>query len=152
MRIVESKFIKSAVHPNDYAETVFGEIAFAGRSNVGKSTMINTILTRKLLAKTSSTPGKTRLLNTFEIRVKLKGSDESAFFTITDLPGYGFAKVSVKERDSWKRMIATYFTERHQLKGIALLVDVRRKADPKDLIMKEMLVASGIPFCLIATK
>ncbi len=152
MRILDSKFVKSAVHPKDYPETVFGEIAFAGRSNVGKSTMINTILNRKLLAKTSGKPGKTRLLNTFEIRVKLDNSEESAYFTITDLPGYGFAKVSQKERDSWKRMIATYFEERYQLKGIALLVDVRRKADPKDLLMKDLLVQSGIPFCLIATK
>lgn len=152
MRIVESQFIKSAVHPKDYPETVFGEIAFAGRSNVGKSTLINTITNRKLLAKTSGTPGKTRLLNTFQIRVKLPDSEESGFFTICDLPGYGFAKVSETERDSWRKMISTYFRERYQLKGIALLVDVRRSADPKDLLMKELLVESKIPFCLIATK
>lgn len=152
MRIVESQFIKSAVYPKDYPETVFGEIAFAGRSNVGKSTLINTITSRKLLAKTSGTPGKTRLLNTFQIRVKFPDSEESGFFNICDLPGYGFAKVSHTERDSWRKMISTYFTERYQLKGIALLVDIRRKADPKDMIMKDLLVESKIPFCLIATK
>lgn len=156
MRIVESKFIKSAVVPKDYPETVFGEIAFAGRSNVGKSTLINTITGRKLLAKTSATPGKTRLLNTFEARVKLgtkkEEVQESAFFTICDLPGYGFAKVSTKEKELWKNMISTYLNNRHQLKGIALLVDIRRKADEKDLIMKNLLVATGIPFCLIVTK
>ncbi len=152
MRIVESQFVKSAVYPKDYPETVFGEIAFAGRSNVGKSTLINTITNRKLLAKTSGTPGKTRLLNTFQIRVKFENSEESGFFTICDLPGYGFAKVSLDERDSWRKMISTYFTERFQLKGIALLVDIRRKADPKDMLMKDLLVESKIPFCLIATK
>ncbi len=152
MRIVESKFIKSAVRPKDFPETVFGEIAFAGRSNVGKSTLINTITNRKLLAKTSGTPGKTRLLNTFQIRVKFPDNEESGFFTICDLPGYGFAKVSLKERDSWRKMISTYFTERYQLKGIALLVDIRRKADPKDILMKDLLVESKIPFCFIATK
>ncbi len=152
MRIVESEFVKSAVYPKDYPETVFGEIAFAGRSNVGKSTLINTITNRKLLAKTSGKPGKTRLLNTFKIRVKFPDSQESGYFTICDLPGYGFAKVSLEERDSWRKMIATYFTERYQLKGIALLVDIRRKADPKDLIMKDLLVESGIPFCFVATK
>jgi GTP-binding protein len=152
MRIVESKFVKSAVHPKDYPETVFGEIAFAGRSNVGKSTLINTITNRKLLAKTSGTPGKTRLLNTFEIRVKFPDNEESGFLTICDLPGYGFAKVSMDERDSWKKMISTYFSNRYQLKGIALLVDIRRKADPKDMLMKDLLVESKIPFCLIATK
>lgn len=152
MRIVESKFLKSAVYPKDYPETVFAEVAFAGRSNVGKSTLINTITNRKLLAKTSGTPGKTRLLNTFEIRVKFPTSEESGFFNICDLPGYGFAKVSQTERDSWRKMISTYFRERYQLKGIALLVDIRRKADPKDMIMKELLVESKIPFCLIATK
>lgn len=152
MRIVESKFIKSAVYPKDYPETVFGEIAFAGRSNVGKSTLINTITNRKLLAKTSGKPGKTRLLNTFLIRVKFPDHEESAFFNICDLPGYGFAKVSLEERDSWRKMISTYFTERYQLKGIALLVDIRRKADPKDILMKDLLVESKIPFCFIATK
>ena len=152
MRIVESQFVKSAVYPKDYPETVFGEIAFAGRSNVGKSTLINTITNRKLLAKTSGTPGKTRLLNTFQIRVKFENSEESGFFTICDLPGYGFAKVSLDERDSWRKMISTYFSERFQLKGIALLVDIRRKADPKDMLMKDLLVESKIPFCLIATK
>lgn len=152
MRIVESQFVKSAVHPKDYPETVFGEIAFAGRSNVGKSTLINTITNRKLLAKTSGKPGKTRLLNTFQVRVKLDDSEESGFLTICDLPGYGFAKVSMEERNSWRRMISTYFTERFQLKGIALLVDIRRKADPKDMLMKDLLVESKIPFCLIATK
>lgn len=152
MRIVESQFVKSAVYPKDYPETIFGEIAFAGRSNVGKSTLINTITNRKLLAKTSGKPGKTRLLNTFQIRVKFPASEESGFFTICDLPGYGFAKVSLAERDSWRKMISTYFTERYQLKGIALLVDIRRKADPKDILMKDLLVESGIPFCFVATK
>lgn len=152
MRIVESKFVKSAVYPKDYPETVFGEIAFAGRSNVGKSTLINIITNRKLLAKTSGTPGKTKLLNTFEIRVKLPGSEESGFFTICDLPGYGYAKVSLAEKDSWGEMISTYFAKRYQLKGIALLVDIRRKTDPKDLIMKDLLVSTKIPFCIIATK
>ncbi len=155
-RVVESSFVKSAVKPKDYPDTQFQEVAFAGKSNVGKSSLINTLLNRKLLAKISGKPGKTRLLNFFEIRGKKKmessGEELDAFFQIVDLPGYGYAKVSKSERESWKKMIMTFLTQRIQLRLVVLLVDIRHKADPKDRLMMEMLQEAGIKFILVATK
>jgi len=152
MRIVESKFVKSAVKPIDYYPTAFAEIAFAGKSNVGKSTLINTILNRKGIAKVSNKPGKTRLINFFEIRFKIDKEELDGFFSFVDLPGYGYAKVSKTQRDSWKKMILTFFENRQQLRGVVCLVDIRHKADPKDILMIEMLQSMNIPFMIAATK
>jgi len=152
IRIVESNFIKSAVLPKDYPLSSYPDIAFAGKSNVGKSSMINTILNRKSIAKISSTPGKTRLVNFFEIRFKIDESDESGFVNFIDLPGYGYAKISKTERNSWRKMVENYFIHREQLKGVIVLVDIRHKADPKDLIMVNMLKSQNIPFMIVATK
>ncbi|MCK4695984.1 MAG: YihA family ribosome biogenesis GTP-binding protein, partial [Candidatus Cloacimonetes bacterium] len=127
------------------------EIAFVGKSNVGKSSLINTILNRKAIAKISRTPGKTRLINFFEIRFKTNNEKEG-FIYFVDLPGYGYAKVSKAERESWKKMIQNYFDKRLQLKGVIAIIDIRHKADPKDIIMFEMLKKKGIPFAVIATK
>jgi len=151
IRIVESQFIKSAVKPVDYPPSPFSDIAFSGKSNVGKSSLINTILNRKMIAKTSSTPGKTRLINFFEIRFKTD-ENEDGFLNFVDLPGYGYAKVSKTERNSWKIMVNDFFRKREQLKGVILLVDIRHKADPKDLVMLEMLKINGINFLVVATK
>ncbi|MDP8268142.1 MAG: ribosome biogenesis GTP-binding protein YihA/YsxC [Candidatus Tenebribacter davisii] len=152
MRIVESKFVKSAVKPKDYYPTSFAEIAFAGKSNVGKSTLINTILNRKGIAKVSNKPGKTRLINFFEIRFKIDKKEQEGFFSFVDLPGYGYAKVSKTQRDSWKKMILTFFENRQQLRGVVCLVDIRHKADPKDILMIDMIQSMQIPFVVAATK
>jgi len=152
MRIVESKFVKSAVKPKDYYPTAFAEIAFAGKSNVGKSTLINTLLNRKNIAKVSNKPGKTRLINFFEIRFKIDAKEQEGFFSFVDLPGYGYAKVSKSQRDSWKEMILTFFEKREQLRGVVCLVDIRHKADPKDIVMIEMMQSLQIPFLVVATK
>ena len=151
IRIVESQFIKSAVKPIDYPQSPFSDIAFSGKSNVGKSSLINTILTRKMIAKTSSSPGKTRLINFFEIRFKTD-DNEDGFLNFVDLPGYGYAKVSKKERNSWKLMVNNFFEKREQLKGVILLVDIRHKTDPKDLVMLKMLKDTGIKSLVVATK
>jgi len=151
-RIVESEFIKSAVLPKDYPSSMNYDIAFVGKSNVGKSSMINTILNRKAIAKISSTPGKTRLINFFDIRFKVDVTAESGQVNFVDLPGYGYAKVSKKERDSWRKMVEAYFSHRRQIKGVVVLIDIRHKADPKDLIMIEMLRSQNISFILTATK
>lgn len=151
MRIVESTFIKSAVKPDQYPASAFSDFAFAGKSNVGKSSLINTLLNRKAIAKVSNTPGKTRLLNFFRIRFKME-QDEEGFLNFVDLPGYGYAKVSKSERNSWKEMILSYFEKRVNLKGVILLADIRHKADPKDLIMLNMLRENQIPFIIAATK
>lgn len=152
MRIVESKFMKSAVKPKDYYPTAFAEIAFAGKSNVGKSTLINTLLNRKNIAKVSNKPGKTRLINFFEIRFKVDAKEQEGFFSFVDLPGYGYAKVSKSQRDSWKEMILTFFDQREQLRGVVCLVDIRHKADPKDILMIQMVQSLKIPFLVAATK
>jgi GTP-binding protein len=158
IRIVDSNYIKSAVNQPDYPELFNREIAFAGKSNVGKSSMINTITGRKLLAKTSGTPGKTRLINFFDIRCKysdpnnIPAEETDLNFTLVDLPGYGYAKVSHSERIAWQKMIENYLRKREQLSGIVVLVDIRHKADPKDIDMIEFVKKVGIPFLIVATK
>lgn len=151
-RILESKFITSAVKPDQYPASAFQDFAFVGKSNVGKSSMINTVLNRKAIAKVSGKPGKTRLINFFEIRFKTIETQDVGYVNFVDLPGYGFAKVSKSDRAAWKKMIMTYFEERVHLGGVFLLVDIRHKADPKDILMIEMLQESKIPFAVIATK
>ncbi|MCD4650366.1 MAG: ribosome biogenesis GTP-binding protein YihA/YsxC [Candidatus Cloacimonetes bacterium] len=152
MRITESTFETSAVKPVHYPPELWAEIAFAGRSNVGKSSMINTLLGRKLLAKISGKPGKTRLINFFEIGFKTLAEKEPGKFRIVDLPGYGYAKVSKTERASWQKMIGAYFSGRNALRGVVLLIDIRHKADPKDIVMLEMLRAHRCNLLIAATK
>ncbi|OPX27369.1 MAG: GTP-binding protein [Candidatus Cloacimonas sp. 4484_143] len=151
MRIVESKFVKSATKPAQYHPSPYAEIAFAGKSNVGKSSLINTLLGRKGIAKVSGTPGKTRLINFFEVRFKDK-NNENGFLSFVDLPGYGYAKVSKTERAAWKKMIMTYLESRLNLNGVMLLVDIRHKADPKDILTLQMLKESNIPYAIAVTK
>lgn len=156
IRIIGSQFITSAVKQADYPETAYREIAFVGKSNVGKSSMINTITNRKILAKVSSTPGKTRLVNFFDIRCKYSPNPDTEEmdidFILVDLPGYGFAKVSKNEKASWQKMIEEYMSKREQLAGLVLLVDIRHKADPKDIAMINYAKALNIPFIIVATK
>jgi GTP-binding protein len=151
MRVVESKFNKSATKPEQFPPTPFTDIAFVGKSNVGKSSMINVLLKRRGIAKVSGKPGKTRLLNFFDVRLKNE-QEQDVFFTAVDLPGYGFAKVSKSEREAWRKMIMLYFEQRLQLNGVVVLVDIRHKADNKDRLMIEMLRTADIPFLLVATK
>lgn len=152
MRIVESIFIKSAVKPSQYPEDELADIAFAGKSNVGKSSFINTLTGRKLLAKTSGTPGKTRLVNFFRIRYKLDAYETTGFLNFVDLPGYGFAKVPISAKEAWKVMISDYIKHRKTLAGFIVLVDIRHAADPKDILLIDMLKQESIPFCVCATK
>lgn len=143
MKINSSEFIKSAVKPDDFPELNIPEIAFVGRSNVGKSSLINKLLSRRSLAKTSSTPGKTRLINFFLIN-----ND----FAFVDLPGYGYAKVSKSERSQWGKMMETYFSIRKELKGVVLLQDIRRDRAEADDQMREILTRYNIPIISVLTK
>ena len=152
IRFVESFFVKSAIEPSDYPASAYPEFAFAGRSNVGKSTLINLLTNHKGLAKTSSTPGKTRLLNFFLIRYKIDEDGSSGFLQFTDLPGYGFAEVSQAEQEKWRRMINKYFEQRKQLRSLIVIVDIRHPADSKDIMLLEMLQLRGIDYCIAATK
>jgi len=166
IRIIESNYITSAVNPKGYPETAWKDFAFVGRSNVGKSSMINALTNRKLLAKIANKPGKTRLINFFEIkfkrsnktisdaqeRVEMVEESTPGFFCLVDLPGYGFARVSKTEREQWQKMIHTFFHSRTQLCGIVLLVDIRHEPDPKDEIMINMLKELNIDFMVAGTK
>ncbi|MDD4310734.1 MAG: ribosome biogenesis GTP-binding protein YihA/YsxC [Candidatus Cloacimonetes bacterium] len=144
--------MKSAVEPADYPASAYPEFAFAGRSNVGKSTLINLLTGHHGLAKTSNHPGKTRLLNFFLTRYKVDDTDIQGFIQLTDLPGYGFAEVSLNEQEKWRKMISKYFEQRTQLRSIVVLVDIRHPADRKDIQMLEMLRLRGVDHCIVATK
>ena len=120
------------------------EIAIAGRSNVGKSSFINMLTNRKKLARSSSEPGRTRMLNYFSVN----GGE----FYLVDLPGYGYAKVTDKERDSWKGLIEFYLQKSERLKFCFLIVDVRREPTDLDLQLAAYFDYYGIPYVLVATK
>ena len=143
MIIKTSEFITSAVKRNQYPVDVRPEVAFVGRSNVGKSSIINALTNRRKLAKVSQTPGKTRLINFFLI------NDE---MYLVDLPGYGYAKVSKKEKESWGKTIETYLMEREQLKKVVLLIDSRHKPTADDILMHEWIKHFGYKVIVIATK
>ena len=143
MKIKSAEFLKSAVVPVDYAETDLPEIAFVGRSNVGKSSLINKLLNRRSLAKTSSTPGKTRLINFFLINKDL---------VFVDLPGYGYAKVPANVLRKWRAYMNDYLEGRQQLAGIVQLVDCRHLPTTLDKAMVGWMVESEIPFLIVLTK
>ncbi|WP_278600334.1 ribosome biogenesis GTP-binding protein YihA/YsxC [Clostridium tertium] len=144
MKIKNSDFVISAVKKEQYPITGLPEIAFVGRSNVGKSSIINALTNRKKLAKVSQTPGKTRLINFFIIN-----GDE---FYLVDLPGYGYAKVSKTEKASWGKTIETYLNGRQELKRVVLLVDSRHKPTADDIQMHEWIKFYGYDEVVIATK
>src|SRR5690606_23005665 len=143
MKINKAEFITSAVDKSQYPKDNLPEIALAGRSNVGKSSFINKLLGRKHLVRTSSKPGKTRTLNFYKI------NDQ---FYFVDVPGYGYAKVSKKEREKWGRMMEDYFETRKQLKAVVLIIDSRHLPTKDDLQMYEFVMYLNIPLVIIATK
>ncbi|MDP8222513.1 MAG: ribosome biogenesis GTP-binding protein YihA/YsxC [Candidatus Lernaella stagnicola] len=143
MRIHEATFLTSAVDPGGYPPADRPEIAFAGRSNVGKSTLINALCGRKALAKVSQTPGKTRLINFFDI-------DER--FYLVDLPGFGYAKVSKIERRKWAPMMGRYLESRDTICAVVLLVDLRRGLGDLDLQLLDYLDGLGRQVVLTFTK
>ena len=143
MKITSAEFIQSAVDPSQYPEGLIPEVAFAGRSNVGKSSLINTLINRKRLVRTSAVPGKTRLINFFRINDKL-------FFV--DLPGYGFAKVPVSVRKSWGPMVETYLKERQNLRLVIVILDIRRDPSKDDLSLINWLCYHNVNFICVLTK
>ncbi|RSK28047.1 YihA family ribosome biogenesis GTP-binding protein [Bacillus sp. HMF5848] len=143
MIIKTAEIVMSAVSPAQYPGDNLPEIVLSGRSNVGKSSLINTLLGRKSLARISSKPGKTQTLNFYLI-------NESFYFV--DVPGYGYAKVSKREREKFGEMIETYLTERDQLKVTCLLVDLRHEPTEDDCIMYNYLKHFGLPTIVVATK
>lgn len=148
MKILSAEFIKSCLIPEQFPCDRLPEIAFAGRSNVGKSALINSLLGRKGLAKVSGTPGKTRIVNFFRVKT---GDPLLRNFYAVDLPGYGYAKVSKSVRAQWGPMIEGYLTGRSELRGILLLVDVRR-TEHHDRTAFEWVRRIGPRTIVVATK
>ncbi len=143
MIIRSAEFVKSAVKPTDYPPADLPEIVFAGRSNVGKSSLINTLINRKRLAKTSSTPGRTQLINFFNI---------NGILAFVDIPGFGYAKVPEMIRKRWASMIETYLETRESLKGLVFIMDIRRKPGPVELDFVQWLALRQISTVLVLTK
>ncbi|TCK59556.1 ribosome biogenesis GTP-binding protein YihA/YsxC [Seleniivibrio woodruffii] len=140
---MKAEFVTSAKEPKGYPPTEFPEIAFAGRSNVGKSSMINTLLGTRKLVKVGKTPGKTRLVNFFLVQDSIM---------LVDLPGYGYAKVSKEEKKQWGETIENYLTERTQLIACVLILDVRRDPNEDDLGMLFWFNHYGIRTIVALTK
>jgi len=143
MKITSAAFITSAVRPSQYPLPERAEVAFAGRSNVGKSSLINTLLGRKNLVKTSSTPGRTQTLNFFLI---------NDGFYITDLPGYGYAKVPEAVRKKWGPMVETYLKSRTGLGAVVVILDIRRLPNLADHDLLAWLAHYKIPEIVVLTK
>ena len=143
MNLNNAKLEKVSVHKDTYPDENLMEIAFAGRSNVGKSSFINSMLGRKNLARTSSSPGKTRTINFYNIDEKLR---------LVDLPGYGYAKVSKEEKYSWAKIINEYLESRENLKEVFLLVDIRHDPTKQDIEMFRFIKEAGFVGIVIATK
>jgi len=143
MKIISSEFIKSASKRADYPKESLPEIAFAGRSNVGKSSLINTLVNKRNLARTSSSPGRTQMLNFYRVNNRIH---------FVDLPGYGYAKVPSSVRAKWKPMVENYLKYRKTLKLVILILDIRRSPSTDDASLIRWFEAFDIPFLVVLTK
>ena len=143
MKVINTEFVTGAVSSKQYPKEPFPEFAFVGRSNVGKSSLIRSLLNRKKLVRISSTPGKTREINFFRINEKLM---------FADLPGYGFARVTPALQKKWKQMIEEYLINREPLMAIVFIVDIRRKPTELDITLKEWLEDLDRNYILVITK
>jgi GTP-binding protein len=143
MKILSTEFVTSATKPTQYPPARYPEMAFAGRSNVGKSSLINTLVNRKKLVKTSSRPGRTQLINFFDI---------NDLVTFVDLPGYGYAKVPAAVRKKWGPMIETYLSTRQNLKGVVIIMDIRRLPREEEQNLIDWLAHFSIAGIWVLTK
>lgn len=143
MHVKSADFITSAVKEDQYPPSDYPEVAFAGRSNVGKSSLINKLVNRKRLVKTSSTPGRTQLINFFKVNDDL---------SMVDLPGYGYAKVPAAVKKQWGPMVEAYIANRPNLKAVVLLMDLRRTPRQEEFDLMNWLHQYKIPTILVLTK
>jgi len=143
MKVTAAEFVRATSTPGDFPKDSFAQLAFAGRSNVGKSTLINCLLRQKNLARVSSHPGKTRTVNFILINRK---------FYLVDLPGYGYAKVSQAERQRWQELVESFLLNNQQLRGLVHLIDSRRGATDMDLELLEFSAQAQLPVLVVATK
>jgi len=144
IRIVSAEFIKSATQPDQFPKTDCPEFAFFGRSNTGKSSLINMLVNRKSLVKTGSRPGMTRLVNFFQVN--------DGAFTLADLPGYGFAQRSAEENEDFNRMLAEYAASRHTLRAVFFLMDMRRESGDVEKESVEYFERLNIEVIIVGTK
>ena len=143
MKIVSAEFVQSAVSPRGFPPPVLPEVAFAGKSNVGKSSLINSLLHRKHLVKTSATPGKTQAINFFRINER---------WMFVDLPGYGYANVPRDVRAGWEGLVSGYLRDRDALRGVVVILDARHDPGPLDAQLKAWLEGAGLPALYVANK
>ena len=143
MKIISAQFLTGAVSCRQYPDYGYPELAFVGRSNVGKSSLINSLLNRKKLVKTSQTPGKTQEINFFKVNNE---------FIFADLPGYGFARVPQSVQKRWKKMIEDYLLKRKTLLSVVFIIDLRRNPSPLDLDLQGWLEDCGVEYILVGTK
>lgn len=143
MDFIDANFLATAVKPSQYPDTLIPEIALVGRSNVGKSSLINCLTNRTKLARTSSTPGKTATINFYDIAGR---------YRLVDLPGYGYAQVSKTEQERWAKMIETYLSDRFNLVQVIQLVDARHKPTKDDITMLNWIRSFGYSPVVVATK
>jgi len=143
MKVLSAEFVKSATKPSEYPPGNLPEVAIAGKSNVGKSSLINTLVNRKNLARTSSQPGRTQTINFFRVNEKL---------SLVDLPGYGFARAPLEVRKAWKPMVETYLQTRKAIRLVILILDARRGLSPDDTTLLDWLDYHDLPALIVLTK
>ena len=153
MNVLDAEFVAGATVLEQLPAPTFAEVAFAGRSNVGKSSLINNLVQRKKLVRTSSAPGCTRAINIFRVRLRTQDEQaDEAHLDLVDLPGYGYAQRSKAERKSWGPLIEGFLSERPGLRGAVVIVDIRRGVQDDDLQLLEFLESVDVTPILVATK
>lgn len=151
---IHAKYVASAVRPDQYPSPALDEIAFIGRSNVGKSSLINSLTRRNGLARVSGSPGKTQTINFYELESKrvVEGEEQRQQFYLVDLPGYGFAKTSKDNKDQWSGFIRKYLSGSEHLRLVCQLIDIRHKPLDSDIECYHWLITSGVPVQVVLTK
>ena len=152
INIIRAKYTASAVKKAQYPAERLKEIAFIGRSNVGKSSLINSLTRVHNLARVSGQPGKTQTINFFELTARIIETGEDKLFHLVDLPGYGYAKTAQTNRKQWAKFIEEYFLNSEQLQFVCQLIDIRHAPMKSDIEMFNWLVENNVPVLIIATK
>ncbi|TYZ29984.1 YihA family ribosome biogenesis GTP-binding protein [Selenomonas caprae] len=150
--ITQGQYVASAVKKDQYPENDLPEIVFIGRSNVGKSSLINSLTRVNNLARVSSQPGKTQTINFFEVGLKIAEVEGRKAFYLVDLPGYGYAKTGKEKRKIWSKFIEEYLLTSQRLQFVCQLIDIRHEPMASDVEMFEWLVKNNIPVLIVATK